>query len=169
MKFETLSTHWKKGIWRIKRKVPRAWAIEKALFLLFFLFLFITWVRTADAQQLVKIPLYIKDKEIEVEVAKTPEERAKGLMNRRHLGKDEGMLFIFEKEGYHGFWMKNTLIPLSIAFIDREGKILKIANMEPGTLKSHSPPKPILYALEMNKGWFAVNTIQKGDIVRFSK
>ena len=150
----------------MKRSVPRARAIEKALLVLFFL---IAWVPAADSQQLVKIPLYIKDKEIWVEVAKTPEERAKGLMNRRHLGKDEGMLFIFEREGYHGFWMKDTLIPLSIAFMDREGKILRIAAMEPETLKSHSPPKPILYALEMNKGWFAANNIKEGDIVRFSK
>jgi len=90
-------------------------------------------------------------------------------MGRKHLGEDEGMLFIFEKEDYHSFWMKNTLIPLSIAFIDREGKILKIADMEPLTLDSHPPPKAILYALEMKKGWFSTNNLQVGDILRFSK
>ena len=90
-------------------------------------------------------------------------------MGRKHLGEDEGMLFIFEKEDYHSFWMKNTLIPLSIAFIDRDGKILKIADMEPLTLESHPPPKPILYALEMRKGWFSANGIQGGDILKFSK
>jgi len=116
-----------------------------------------------------KIPLYIKDTEILVEVAKSPEERAKGLMNRKHLGKDEGMLFIFEMEDYHGFWMKNTLIPLSIAFIDKERKIVSVAAMKPLTLESHDPPRPILYALEMNKGWFAAHGIKAGDIVRFSK
>ena len=127
------------------------------------------WVPFVYSQTVPKIPIYLKDKEIWVEVVRTPEERAQGLMGRKHLGEDEGMLFIFEKEDYHSFWMKNTLIPLSIAFIDREGKILKIADMEPLTLDSHPPPKPILYALEMKKGWFSANGIQGGDILKFSK
>ncbi len=121
------------------------------------------------AQDLPKGPLYVKGIEIWVEVAKAPPERAKGLMERRHLGRDAGMLFIFETEDYHGFWMKNTLIPLSIAFMDREGRIVKITDMAPQTLETHDPPKPILYALEMNKGWFATNGIRVGDIIRFSK
>jgi uncharacterized membrane protein (UPF0127 family) len=90
-------------------------------------------------------------------------------MGRKHLGEDEGMLFIFEKEGYHSFWMKNTLIPLSVAFIDRAGTILKMTDMEPLTLDSHPPPKPILYALEMKRGWFLTNGVQVGDVLRFSK
>jgi hypothetical protein len=117
----------------------------------------------------MKIPIYIKDREIWVEVAKKEEERAKGLMGRRFLGKEEGMLFIFEDEGYHGFWMKNTFLPLSIAFIDKKGEIVWITNMEPLTLSTHSPPKPALYALEMNKGWFSTNGIKIGATVRFSK
>jgi uncharacterized membrane protein (UPF0127 family) len=121
------------------------------------------------AQNLPRVPLYLKSKEIRVEVAKTPEERAKGLMGRTHLGENEGMLFIFEKEDFHGFWMKNTLIPLSIAFIDREGRILAITEMEPLTLESHPPPQPVLYALEMKKGWFSANGIKAGDSIRFSK
>jgi uncharacterized membrane protein (UPF0127 family) len=120
-------------------------------------------------QDLPRVPLYVKSKEIRVEVAKTPEERAKGLMGRTHLGENEGMLFIFEKEDYHGFWMKDTLIPLSIAFIDREGRILAVMDMEPLTLQSHPPPKPVLYALEMKKGWFSANGIKAGDSIRFSK
>ena len=131
--------------------------------------LFLFWISMVDAQNLFQIPLYIKGREIRVEVAKTPEEKAKGLMWRKHLGRDEGMLFIFENEDYHGFWMKDTLIPLSIAFIDKEGRIVKIAEMKPLTLESHTPPKPILYALEMNKGWFSANGIKIGDIVRFSR
>jgi uncharacterized protein len=117
----------------------------------------------------MKIPIFIKDREILVEVAKTVEERAVGLMGRTSLGKEEGMFFIFEDEGIHGFWMKNTLLPLSIAFIDREGKIIWIADMQPLTLSTHNPPGPVLYALEMNKGWFAKNGIKVGDMVRFSK
>jgi hypothetical protein len=104
-----------------------------------------------------------------VEVAKTPEERDRGLMGRKHLGKDEGMLFIFEAEDYHGFWMKDTLLPLSIAFIDRNGRIVGITDMKPLTLISHLPPKPSLYALEMNKGWFSSHSIKVGDVVKFSK
>jgi len=127
------------------------------------------WAPSVIAQGLLRIPLYVNQKEIWVEVAKTPEERAKGLMGREHLKEDEGMLFIFEQEDYHSFWMKNTLIPLSIAFIDQEGRILKITDMKPMTLDSHSPPKPVLYALEMRKGWYSANGIKVGDKVRFSK
>jgi len=138
--------------------------IKKIIFILLFL-----WIPMAHSQALLRIPLYIKDKEIWVEVAKTPEERNNGLMGRKHLGKDEGMLFIFEVEDVHGFWMKNTLIPLSIAFIDKEGRIIKITDMKPLSLKSHAPPRPVLYALEMNKGWFSANGIKVGHILRFSK
>ncbi len=129
----------------------------------------ILWISAVYSQSLIKVPIYIKDREIWIEVAKKDEERAKGLMGRTSLGRDEGMLFIFDEEGYHGFWMKNTLLPLSIAFIDKKGEIVGIADMMPLTLSSHNPPKPILYALEMNKGWFATNEIKIGDIVRFSK
>ena len=123
----------------------------------------------AHSQGLLKIPVYLKNREVWVEVPKTPQERAQGLMGRRHLGENEGMLFIFETEDYHSFWMKNTLIPLSIAFIDGEGKIVRIVDMEPLSLESHPPPRPILYALEMKKGWFSTNGIQVGDVLRFSK
>ncbi len=143
---------------------------ERRLFLLFLLFLWSpSWNPEVFSQSLDKIPLYIKHLEIRVEVARTPEERAVGLMERRRLAKDEGMLFIFEREEVHSFWMKNTRIPLSIAFIDKEGKILRITDMKPMTLESHSPPGPILYALEMNQGWFAARGIRVGDVVRFSK
>jgi len=123
----------------------------------------------AVAQALLKVPLYIKNKEIWVEVAKTPEETARGLMGRKHLGRDEGMLFIFEREDDYGFWMKDTPIPLSIAFIDKQGQIVAIREMKPFTLESYDPPEPVLYALEMNRGWFTQNGIQAGDVIRFSK
>lgn len=126
-------------------------------------------VSTIHSQGLMKIPIYIKERELWVEVARTDEERARGLMGRTSLGRDEGMVFIFEREGVHGFWMKNTLLPLSIAFIDKEGKIVWITDMEPLALSTHDPPRPVLYALEMNKGWFAKNGIKVGDVVRFSK
>ena len=150
-----------------QKKTPRGQRIKTILFLVFFLC--ILSISTIYSQGLMKIPIYIKDREILVEVARTGEERAVGLMGRTSLGKEEGMFFIFEDEGVHGFWMKNTLLPLSIAFIDREGKIMWIADMQPLTLSTHNPPGPVLYAMEMNKGWFAKNGIKVGDIVRFSK
>jgi uncharacterized protein len=149
-----------------RKTLQRQW-IRTALFLIFFLC--ILCISTIHSQGLMKIPIYLKDREILVEVAKTGEERAVGLMGRTSLGKDEGMIFIFEDEGVHSFWMKNTLLPLSIAFMDREGKIIWITDMQPLTLSTHNPPQPVLYALEMNKGWFAKNGIKVGDIVRFSR
>jgi len=138
--------------------------IERTFFILVFV-----WVSVVHSQGLPKIPVYIHEKEIWVEVAKTPEERNHGLMGRKHLGKDEGMLFIFETEDYHGFWMKDTVIPLSIAFIDQDGRIVSMTDMSPRTLDSHLPTAPVLYALEMNKGWFSSHGIKTGDVVRFSK
>ena len=138
--------------------------IEGIIFILFLL-----WISIAHSQSLLKIPLYIKSREISVEVAKTPEERAHGLMGRKDLGKDEGMLFVFETEDYHGFWMKDTHVPLSIAFIDKECRIVRITDMKPRTLESHIPPQPILYALEMKRGWFSIHGIKVGDMVKFSK
>ena len=134
-----------------------------------FLILFLLWIPIASSQSVLKIPLYIHHKEIWVEVAQTPEERAHGLMGRKLLGENEGMLFIFETEGYHGFWMKDTFLPLSIAFLNKGGWIVWITDMEPLSLESHLPPKPILYALEMNKGWFSTHGFKVGDMIRFSK
>ena len=145
-----------------RRRLSRR--IEGILFILFSL-----WIPVTHSQSILRIPLYIHDKEIWVEVAQTPGERSYGLMGRKHLGKDEGMLFIFETEDYHGFWMKDTFVSLSIAFIDKDGRIVWITDMKPLTLDSHVPPRPILYALEMNKGWFAKNSIKVGEVVRFSK
>ena len=147
-----------------KGRRPLGRKIKGILFILFLL-----GIPIVHSQSILKIPLYIHQKEIWVEVAKTPEERGHGLMGRKQLGKDEGMLFIFETEDYHGFWMKDTLIPLSIAFIDKGGRIVWITDMKPLTLNSHVPPKPILYALEMNKGWFSSYGIKVGEVVRFSK
>jgi hypothetical protein len=145
----------------------RRWLDRRIKGTLFILLLL--WIPIANSQNVLKIPLYIHHKEIWVEVAETPEERNRGLMGRKYLGKDEGMLFIFEGENYHSFWMKNTLLPLSIAFIDRDGRIVWMTDMKPLTLDSHIPPRPVLYALEMNQGWFSKNGIKAGDVVRFSK
>src|SRR5688572_23489080 len=91
---------------------------------------------------------------LKVEVAASDPQRAQGLMHRRKLGEDDGMLFVFDAPGYHAMWMKNTLIPLSVAFVDAEGRILNILDMEPQTLDSHMAAGPARYAIETNKGWF---------------
>jgi len=102
---------------------------------------------------------------LRVEIAATDPERATGLMNRASLGRDDGMLFIFDEPSYHGMWMKNTLIPLSVAFIDANGTILNILDMEPQTLDPHISAGPSIYAIETNKGWFAGKKIKAGDKV----
>ena len=102
---------------------------------------------------------------LKVEVVTTPELMAKGLMFRQKLGKNDGMLFVYADPGYHSMWMKNTLIPLSVAFIDGDGRILNIADMEPQTLDSHVAAGPARYAIETNRGWFAERKIKAGDKV----
>jgi uncharacterized membrane protein (UPF0127 family) len=102
---------------------------------------------------------------LKVEVAATDPEREKGLMFRRSMGANDGMLFIFDEPAYHSMWMKNTLLPLSVAFVDREGVILNILDMEPQTLDTHMSAGPAIYAIETNKGWFAQKKIKAGDRV----
>ena len=102
---------------------------------------------------------------LRVEVVATDEQRAKGLMHRKSLGANDGMLFIFDEPGYHSMWMKNTLIPLSVAFIDREGTILNILDMEPHTETPNISAGPSIYAIETNKGWFAAKKLKAGDKV----
>ena len=103
--------------------------------------------------------------ELKVEVADTDPQREQGLMYRKQLGRNDGMLFIFDEPAYHAMWMKNTLIPLSVAFVDRNGEILNILDMEPQTLDTHMAAGPATYAIETNKGWFASNKVKPGDKV----
>jgi uncharacterized membrane protein (UPF0127 family) len=102
---------------------------------------------------------------LKVEVAADEPQRMQGLMFRKSMGKDDGMLFIFDEPAYHSMWMKNTLIPLSVAFIDKDGVILNILDMEPQTLDSHMAAGPAVYAVETNKGWFAAKKVKPGDRV----
>ena len=99
---------------------------------------------------------------IDAELAITPEERSRGLMQRTFMASGKGMLFVFPSDGSQCMWMKNTLIPLSVAFIDAKGKILNIEDMEPETEDTHCARSPARYALEMNMGWFAVRGIKPG-------
>jgi len=103
--------------------------------------------------------------ELEVDIVATPEQRKYGLMFRDKLPENSGMIFLFPTNVTGGFWMKDTKIPLSIAFINSEGEILKIMDMEPYSLKSHDPGVPYRQALEVNQGWFSRHEVKKGDLV----
>jgi len=99
---------------------------------------------------------------IHAEIAADYSTRGQGLMYRESLGPNAGMLFIFDEPAIHCMWMKNTLIPLSVAFMDANGVILNIADMKPQTEESHCAAKPALLALEMTRGWFAQHGIKPG-------
>jgi len=111
------------------------------------------------------IPVSVGKHSLRVEVVQSDEDRTRGLMFREKLGKNDGMLFIFDDPGYHSMWMMNTFIPLSVAFLDRDGVILNIEDMEPKTTNSHMAAGPAIYAIETNKGWFAEKKLKPGDKV----
>lgn len=111
------------------------------------------------------IQLIIGRHNLTAEVAATAEQRATGLMHRFSLRPDHGMIFVFERSEPLNFWMKNTFIPLSIAFIDSDGRILNIDDMAPQTENTHLSNGPARYALEMRKGWFRERNIVAGDRV----
>lgn len=100
--------------------------------------------------------------QIDAQVARSPDERATGLMWRRQMPQHEGMLFVFAQPSVQCFWMKNTLLPLSAAFLDDDGTVVNIADMQPKSLDSHCSERPVRYVLEMNQGWFAKRGIKAG-------
>jgi uncharacterized protein len=116
----------------------------------------------AWAQKLPVVQLNAGMHLIQAEVVADPATRAQGLMHRRTLGQNAGMLFIFDTHAIHCMWMKNTLIPLSVAFIDDRGTIVNVEDMEPHSEDSHCAAQPVKYALEMSRGWFASRGIKPG-------
>jgi uncharacterized protein len=105
---------------------------------------------------------------IVAEVASTPLQRQIGMMMRTQMAPNEGMLFVFEQPEPQCFWMRNTLLPLSIAFLADDGRIVNIAEMKPQSDDSHCSAKPVRYVLEMNKAWFDRRGLKAGDKVRGS-
>lgn len=123
---------------------------------------------TAIAQQTTRFPVISLNAGIHVikaEVAAREAERQQGLMFREKMGPNEGMVFLFEAPAGVCMWMKNTLIPLSVAFIDESGKIVNIEDMQPHTTESHCAKKLVRYALEMNQGWFKQKNIRPGSAI----
>jgi len=119
----------------------------------------------AMAAELPATTLTIGKHKLTAEIAATPAQRETGLMNRFSLKPDTGMLFVFERAEAQAFWMRNTYVALSIAYIGADGKILNIEDMQPQTDDSHWSKGPALYALEMKKGWFAEKGIGAGESV----
>lgn len=112
--------------------------------------------------QLPRTTLSIGMFQIDTQVAQAPEERQIGLMFRTQMPQAEGMLFIFETPSKQCFWMKNTLLPLTAAFVADDGSIVNFADMKPQTTETHCSAKPVRYVLEMNQGWFVKKGIKAG-------
>ena len=105
---------------------------------------------------------------IDAQLASTPKQREIGLMYRDTMPANEGMLFVFEEAQPYCFWMKNTRLPLSIAFINSQGRVTNTADMEPYSEANHCAREPVRFALEVNKGWFDQHRVTAGSVVRGS-
>ena len=123
------------------------------------------WQGVSQAQKLPSIQLQAGLYKIVAEVAATEQARQLGLMHRNYLPPDDGMLFVFESKGTHCFWMRNTKIPLAIAFLADDGKIVNIIEMKAMTEDNHCPSQPVRFALEMNQGWFAKKGLSTGNAI----
>ncbi len=126
-----------------------------------FLLIFLAGVGSA-AHAADRLPLTIGGQTIQVEVAATQQQRQQGLMGRTHLPADSGMLFVFDMPGRHCFWMRDTPLPLSIAFIDAAGRIAGFADMQPRTDTLHCPNTEVRYALEVSQGSFLRQGLRSG-------
>lgn len=113
-----------------------------------------------------RVELTIADVQVSLELVSEPGARSRGLMFRDSLAPNSGMLFVFPREGVYPFWMKNTRMPLSIAFLDRSGRIVGLDEMQPfDTLTLHMPRESFLYAVEMDSGWFRAHGVGEGDTI----
>lgn len=124
-------------------------------------------MRPANAQvepqmNLQRVKISAGMHQIDTQVALTPEQRQIGLMFRKEMPQSEGMIFVFEQAAQQCFWMKNTILPLTAAFVADDGTIVNLEDMKPQTTDAHCSLKPVRYVLEMNKGWFAKKGIKAG-------
>ncbi len=120
------------------------------------------WSALVTAQTPAAVELHVGGHRITAELATTPAARERGLMYRDGLPADHGMLFVYAEPERICMWMKNTRIPLSVAFLDERGAIINIAEMQPGSLEPHCAARPARYALEMTRGWFARHGLAPG-------
>ncbi|MDQ3060688.1 MAG: DUF192 domain-containing protein [Pseudomonadota bacterium] len=122
-----------------------------------------SWAQQAPQTDLPRTKLSAGMHVIDAQMALTPQQRQTGLMLRRNMPQHEGMIFVFEQAAEQCFWMKNTLLPLTAAFVADDGTIVNLADMKPQTTEPHCSARPVRYVLEMNKGWFAKKGIQAGS------
>ena len=122
----------------------------------------LAWAEGQPQLQLPRVQLQAGMHQMQVQVAATPEQRSIGLMHRAEMPQGEGMLFAFEQATQQCFWMKNTLLPLTAAFITDDGTIVNLADMKPQTTDAHCSEQPVRWVLEMNQGWFAKRGIKAG-------
>ena len=115
-----------------------------------------------EPQNLAATKLKVGMHSIRAQLAITPQQRQIGLMHRREMPSHEGMLFVFDEPSRQCFWMRNTLIPLTIAYLADDGTVVNLADMQPQSDESHCSAKPVRFALEMNQGWFAKRGIKPG-------
>ena len=125
------------------------------------------WSQTAQTD-LPRVQIQAGMYQIDAQVAATPEQRATGLMYRQDMPQHEGMIFIFEQPQVQCFWMKNTLMPLTAAFVADDGTIVNLADMKPLSQNSHCSEKPVRFVLEMKQGWFASKQIKKSYVLKSS-
>ena len=130
--------------------------------------LFVSAVQAQEAPQprLPTTPLTVGMHVVQAELAVTPTQQQTGMMLRTTMGNNEGMLFVNDDAGVRCFWMRNTLIPLSIAFVADDGTIVNIADMQPRSEASHCSAKPVRFALEMQQGWFHKRGVKAGSKLR---
>ncbi len=121
------------------------------------------WAQESPQLQLPRVTLSAGMHLINAQVAATPQQRAVGLMFRKEMPANEGMLFAFEQAAEQCFWMKNTLLPLTAAFVADDGTIVNLADMQPQSLVSHCSTKPVRFVLEMNQGWFDKRGLKAGS------
>jgi len=121
------------------------------------------WSQEDPQMNLQRIRIGAGMYQIDAQVALTPGEQQTGLMYRKEMPQQEGMLFVFSQPSTQCFWMKNTLLPLTAAFVADDGRIVNLVDMKPLTLDSHCSEEPVRFVLEMNQGWFAKKNIKKGS------
>ncbi|WP_088329936.1 DUF192 domain-containing protein [Lacimicrobium sp. SS2-24] len=121
---------------------------------------------SVQALEFGTVAIQIGKQELTLELAETPQQRSRGLMYRETLCEDCGMLFVYSQPRPLSMWMKNTLIPLDVAFADKDGRILVIKSMQPHDLTPVGTEQPATYAWEMNQGWFEANQVKVGDVFK---
>lgn len=136
--------------------------LASKILLLALLSLNAAWAQEGPQLNLNRIKISAGMHQIDTQLAMNPQERQIGLMNRPSMPTHEGMLFVFEESAQQCFWMKNTLLPLTAAFVAEDGTIVNLEDMKPQTTESHCSQKPVRYVLEMNQGWFAKRGIKAG-------